>query len=96
MRAVATGRITVVTYEGLQFALACGVDVWDYAESYALQRWIAEEDAPAQQQRLVEALIARQWATEIAHAECFRFAGAKFIQCEEPKKPADDYEKKSD
>ena len=69
LRAVAPGRVTMVTREGLQFALACGLGVWDYAECYALQRLIEEEGTPEQKQRLKEELIASRWATEIALAE---------------------------
>jgi hypothetical protein len=69
LRTVAPGRVTVVTYEGLQFALACGFDVWEYAESYALQAVIRDHGTPAQKQRLKEELIASRWATAIALAD---------------------------
>jgi hypothetical protein len=69
MRSVAPGRVTVVTYEGLRFALACGLGVWDYAESYALQAVIRDHGTPKQKQRLREELIARRWSEEIALAE---------------------------
>jgi hypothetical protein len=36
----------VVSYEGLRFALACGIDVMDYAETYTLQKVIADQGTP--------------------------------------------------
>jgi hypothetical protein len=65
MRAVASGRVTVVSYDGLKFALDCGIDVWDYAETYTLQAVIRDHGTPAQKQRLKEELIAGRWSTEI-------------------------------
>ena len=63
------GQVEVVSYEGLKFAVQCGIDVWDYAETLSLQRVIAEIGTPAQKQRLKEELIASRWTTEIAWEE---------------------------
>ncbi|HXA78719.1 MAG TPA: hypothetical protein VNV41_16410 [Candidatus Acidoferrales bacterium] len=65
---IAPGMVTTVSDEGLQFALDCGVDVWDFAETLALQRLIAAVGTPAQKKRLAETLIASRWATEIEDA----------------------------
>ena len=65
MWAVAPGRVTVVSREGLRFALECGIDVWDFAETYTLQKLIADIGTPAQKQRLKETIIAWRWCTEI-------------------------------
>jgi len=65
LRKDAPGRVTVVSYEGLKFAMDCGIDVWDYAETYTLQRLIADVGTPAQKQWLKEEIIAGRWSTEI-------------------------------
>jgi aryl-alcohol dehydrogenase-like predicted oxidoreductase len=57
--------MTVVSYDGLKFALDCGIDVWDFAETYTLQAVIRDHGTPAQKQRLKEELIAGRWSTEI-------------------------------
>jgi hypothetical protein len=69
IRKDAPGRVTVVSYAGLKFALDCGIDVWDYAETLTLQRLIADVGTPAQKQRLKEELTAGRWSTEIMLAE---------------------------
>ena len=69
IRKDAPGRVTVVSYDGLKFALDCGIDVWDYAETMTLQAVIRDHGTPAQKQRLKEELIAGRWATEIMLAE---------------------------
>lgn len=69
IRKDAPGRVTAVSYDGLKFALDCGIDVWDYAETYALQNLIADVGTPAQKQRLREEILAGRWATEIMLAE---------------------------
>jgi hypothetical protein len=69
LRKDAPGRVTVVSYDGLKFALDCGIDVWDYAETYTLQAVIRDHGTPAQKQRLKEEIIAGRWATEIMRAE---------------------------
>ena len=51
MRKIAQGRVTTVSYEGLRFALDCGIDVWDFAETYTLQRLIADVGTPSQKKR---------------------------------------------
>lgn len=61
MRKDAPGRVTVVSYSGLKFALDCGIDVWDYAETYTLQAVIRDHGTPAQKQRLKEEIIAGRW-----------------------------------
>jgi hypothetical protein len=63
------GRVTVVSYDGLKFALDCGIEVWDFAETITLQAVIRDHGTPAQKQRLKEEIIAGRWATEIAWAE---------------------------
>ena len=42
IRKDAPGRVTVVSYDGLKFALDCGIDVWDFAETYTLQAVIRD------------------------------------------------------
>jgi hypothetical protein len=59
------GQVTTVSYDGLKFALECGIDVWDYAETLSLQTLIADIGTPAQQQRLREEIIASRWSTEL-------------------------------
>jgi len=59
------GRVTVISYAGMKFALAAGIDVWDYAETYSLQGVIRDYGTSAQQQRLKEELIASRWASEL-------------------------------
>jgi hypothetical protein len=65
LRKSAPGRVTTVSYEGLKFALACGIDVWEYAETYTLQRLIADIGTPEQKIRLQQALTAGRRATQI-------------------------------
>ena len=66
MRTVAApGRVTTVSYDGLLFALQCGIDVWDYAEMYMLQAVIRDHGTDAQKQRLKEEILAGRWSTEI-------------------------------
>lgn len=60
-----TGMVTVVSYSGLKFAMDCGLDVWDYAETYSLQAVIRDHGSPAQKQRLQEEIFAGRWASEI-------------------------------
>jgi hypothetical protein len=60
-RKAAPGRVTTVSYEGLKFALDCGIDVWDFAETYTLQAVIHKHGTPKQKQRLKEALMASRW-----------------------------------
>ena len=55
-RGAESGRVTVVTYEGLRFAMACGIDVWEFAETITFQKLIADIGTPAQKQRLREIL----------------------------------------
>jgi hypothetical protein len=54
LRKVAPGRITVVSYEGLRFALECGIDVWEFADTVTLQAVIRDHGTPEQKQRLLE------------------------------------------
>jgi hypothetical protein len=65
IRKAAPGRVTVVTYAGLKFALECGIDVWEFAETYTLQAVIRDHGTPKQKQRLKEELLAGRWATAI-------------------------------
>jgi hypothetical protein len=58
IRKDALGRVTVVSYDGLKFALDCGIDAWDYAEMYTLQAVIRDRGTPAQKQRLKEEILA--------------------------------------
>jgi hypothetical protein len=69
IRKDAPGRVTVVSYDGLKFALDCGIDVCDFAETYALQAIIRDHGTPAQKQRLKEEILAGRWSTEIMLAE---------------------------
>lgn len=69
IRNAAPGRVTVVSREGLKFALDCGIDVWDFAETYTLQAVIRDHGTPAQKQRLKEEILAGRWATEIKWAD---------------------------
>jgi hypothetical protein len=50
----APGRVTVVAYDGLKFALDCGIVVWDFCETMTLQWLIADSSMPAQKQQLRE------------------------------------------
>jgi hypothetical protein len=60
------GRVTVVSYNGLKFALDCGIDIIsDYAEMYTLQAVIRDHGTDAQKLRLKETIIAGRWCTEI-------------------------------
>jgi hypothetical protein len=59
------GQVTTVSYNGLKFALDCGIDVWDHAETYSLQAVIGDYGKPAQQQRLREEIHASRWSTEL-------------------------------
>ena len=70
LRTVAPGRVTTVSYDGLLFALQCGIDIIDdYAEMYTLQAVIRDHGTPAQKQRLKESIIASRWSTEIMQTE---------------------------
>ena len=70
LRTVAPGRVTTVSYDGLLFALQCGIDIIsDYAEMYTLQAVIRDHGTDAQKQRLKETIIAGRWCTEIMQAE---------------------------
>jgi hypothetical protein len=62
------GRVTVVSYNGLKFALEAGIDVWEFAETLTLQAVIRDHGTPEQKQRLKEEIIARRWASEINSA----------------------------
>jgi hypothetical protein len=58
MRKVAgPGRVTTVSYDGLKFALECGIDVWDFAETLTLARVIEDIGTPEQKQRLKEEIL---------------------------------------
>lgn len=60
------GKVTVVTYDGLKFAMDCGIDIIsDYAEMYTCQAVVRDCGTPAQRQRLKEALIAGRWSADI-------------------------------
>jgi hypothetical protein len=37
----------MVSYAGLKFALDCGINVWDYAETYTLQAVIRDYGSPS-------------------------------------------------
>jgi hypothetical protein len=38
MRKDAPGRVAAVSYDGLNFELDCGIDVWDHAEMTEIMR----------------------------------------------------------
>ena len=61
--------MTVVSHNGLKFALDCGIDVWDYAEMYTLQAVIRDHGTSAQNQQLKEEILAGRWCTEIMLAD---------------------------
>jgi hypothetical protein len=60
------GAVTVVSYDGLKFALDCGIDVWDYAETYSLQAVIHDHGTLVQKRRLQEEIHASRWSTELS------------------------------
>jgi hypothetical protein len=64
-RIAPAGSVTIVSYDGLKFFLDCGIDVWDYAETYSLQAVIRDHGTPAQRQRLREEIHASRWSTEL-------------------------------
>jgi hypothetical protein len=64
-----TSVMTTGSYDGLKFALDCGIDIWDLAETLTLQKLIADVGTPAQKKRLAETLIASRWTTEIENAK---------------------------
>jgi hypothetical protein len=57
LRKVAPGRVTVVSYEGLRFALECSIDVWEFADTISLQAVIRDHGTPEQKRRLQEELV---------------------------------------
>ncbi len=60
------GSVTVVSYDGLKFALDCGVELWDYCETLSLQAVIRDHGTEKQKERLREKeIIAGRWASEI-------------------------------
>ena len=65
LRKDAPGRVTVLTYEGLKFALECGIDCWEYWDSITFQAVIRDHGTPEQKQRLKEEIIASTWGSEI-------------------------------
>jgi hypothetical protein len=59
------GRVTTVSYSGLKFALACGIDVWDYCETLSLAAVIANHGTPEQKIRLQQEIFASRFASEM-------------------------------
>ena len=60
------GNVTVISYDGLRFALECGIDVWDFADTLSLQNVVRDIGTAEQKRRLKEELLARRWSEEIA------------------------------
>jgi hypothetical protein len=79
IRKDAPGRVTVVSYEGLKFAMDCGINVWDYADTYSLQNVVRDFGTPKQKQRLKEELLARRWSEEIMLREANRMGDSQEI-----------------
>lgn len=66
MRKVAgPGRVTTVSYSGLKFALDCGIDVWDFAETYTLAAVIRDHGTSEQKIRLQQEIFASRRSTEL-------------------------------
>jgi hypothetical protein len=64
-RIAPAGSVTIVSYDGLKFLLDCGIEAWDYAETWSLQAVIRDHGTPAQKQRLQEEILASRWSTEL-------------------------------
>jgi hypothetical protein len=71
MRRLAPGKVTVVSYDSLKFAMDCGIDVWDYAETYSLQAVIRDHGTPEQKIRLQQEIIAGRRATGVRTKQSF-------------------------
>jgi hypothetical protein len=70
MRTVAdSGKVTVVSYNGLKFAMDCGIDVWDYAETLSLAAVIRDHGTPGQKIRLQQEIFAGRRSTELYFEE---------------------------
>ncbi len=67
MRTVAgPGKVTVVSYDGLKFAMDCGIDIIsDFAEMYCCQAVIADHGTPEQNIRLQQEIFAGRRSTEL-------------------------------
>jgi hypothetical protein len=59
------GRVTTVSYSGLKFAVDCGIDVWDYAETLSLAAVIRDHGTPEQKLRLQQEIFAGRRSTEL-------------------------------
>ena len=56
LRRMLPGRVTVVSYEGLKFAVEAGIDCWEFAHTDSFQEVIRDIGTPEQKQRLEEIL----------------------------------------
>ena len=65
LRETFPGRVTTVSYAGMKFAMECGIDVWEFAETYSLQAVIRDFGTPAQKQRLKEEILAGRLSTDL-------------------------------
>ena len=56
------GRVTVVSYEGLKFAVEAGIDCWEFAHTDSFQEVIRDIGTSEQKQRLEAILTANRSA----------------------------------
>ena len=63
LRKIAPGRVTVVEYESLRFAMACGIDCWEFCDTITFRAVIRDHGTPAQKQRLQEEILADRWVS---------------------------------
>jgi hypothetical protein len=61
IRAVAPGRVTVVSYAGLKFARECGIDCWEFAATISFQHVIHDYGTPEEQKRLRDLKVGYPW-----------------------------------
>jgi hypothetical protein len=54
------GRVTMVSYEGLKFAIQSGVDVWEHWRTDSFREVIRDIGTPEQKQRLEAILTANR------------------------------------
>ena len=61
IRKDAPGRVTVVSYESIQFSRECGIECWHLAGTMCFQHVIHEHGTPEEQQRLREMKVGYPW-----------------------------------
>ena len=87
MRKVAgPGKVTTVSYSGLKFAMDCGIDVWDYAETLSLAAVIRDHGTPEQKIRLQQEIFAGRRSTELYFEEQQRRNSAEMNREDRPAK----------